>query len=150
MIPITSVHVRLFLHVLGACIWIGGQLVLAGLVPVVRRASSPDVLRAVGRQFQRLAWPGYALLLATGIWNLFAVHVTDYSSEQLATLFVKLVLVALSGIGAAFHALMTGPSVSRATDEAQLRRRRAVSGVSAGFGLLFALIAAFLGIQLHG
>jgi putative copper export protein len=150
MIGVDWHHVRLFLHIVGACIWIGGQLVLAGLVPVVRRAGSPDVVRAVGRQFQRLAWPGYALLLATGIWNLFAVHAGDYSSEQLGTLFVKLVFVALSGIGAAFHARLTGPSVSRATDEAQLRRRRAVSGVSAGFGLLFALIAAFLGVQLHG
>jgi putative copper export protein len=150
VLPVTATHVRLFLHILGACIWIGGQLVLAGLVPVLRRAGSPDVVRAAGRQFQRLAWPGYALLVATGIWNLVAVHAGDYSNEQLVTLFVKLVLVALSGVGAAFHALTTGPSVARATSEAQLHRRRALSGASAGLALLFALAAAFLGVQLHG
>ena len=34
---------RLFLHVLAASIWVGGQLVLAGLVPTVRRfGEGPD------------------------------------------------------------------------------------------------------------
>ncbi len=150
MLPVTWSSVRLFLHVVGACVWIGGQLVLAGLVPTVRRVAGPDVVRAVARQFQRLAWPGYALLVATGIWNLVAVHAGDYSNEQLVTLFVKLVFVALSGIGAALHSSLTGPAVARATTDAQARRRRALSGASAGLSLLFALVAAYQGIQLHG
>ena len=150
MIPIYGYQIRLFLHVVGACIWIGGQLVLAGLVPTLRRTAGPDVLRAAARQFQRLAWPGYALLVGTGIWNLVEEHVGDYSTEQLHALFAKLVLVALSGVGAAFHAYATGPAVARATSEARMDRRRAISGASAGLALLFALIAAFQGIQLHG
>jgi hypothetical protein len=33
--------IRLFLHVLAATIWVGGQIVLAALVPILRRAGSP-------------------------------------------------------------------------------------------------------------
>jgi putative copper export protein len=142
-------QIRLFLHVLGACIWLGGQIVLGGLVPVLRAHGDQDLVRRVARQFQRLAWPGYVLLLATGIWNLSEVHADNRSNAYLVTLFVKLALVGLSGIAAATHSLLTGPSVARAANEAEAARRRAFSGASAGLALLFTLIAAFLGVQLH-
>ncbi len=150
MLPVTADSVRLFLHVLGASVWVGGQLVLAGLVPVLRRNASADTVRAAARQFQRFAWPAYALLLATGIWNLVAIKVGDQSGAYLATLMVKLTLVALSGIAAATHAFLTGPAAARAAGEAQARRRRAISGASAGLALLFALVAAYMGVQLNG
>ena len=44
MLPVDLETVRLFLHVLAATIWVGGQLVLAALVPALRRAGS-DVPR---------------------------------------------------------------------------------------------------------
>lgn len=37
MLPVHAATVRLFLHVLGATVWVGGQIALAGIVPVVRR-----------------------------------------------------------------------------------------------------------------
>jgi putative copper export protein len=141
-------QVRLWLHVVGACVWIGGQIALAGLVPVLRREATPEVVRAVARQFQRIAWPAFALLLVTGIWNLVEANASDRGSKYLATLFVKLVFVALSGLGAAAHSLLTGPAVAQARSDADARRRRALSGATAGLGLLFALGAAFFGIQL--
>ena len=149
MFSVNSTQIRLFLHILGACVWLGGQIALAGVVPVLRRQASPEVVRAVARQFQRLAWPAFVLLLATGIWNLVEVHVGDQSSDYQVTLMVKLLWVALSGMGAGIHALMTGPSVSRAVSEADAQRRRAISGMTAGLGLLGALAAAFWGVQLH-
>lgn len=149
MLPVGADHVRLFLHIVAACVWIGGQIALAGLVPALRRVDAErTATRAVARQFQRLAWPAFAVLIATGIWNLVAVHAGDQSTEWLVTLFVKLLLVAVAGIGAGLHALLTGPAVSRATDPVELRRRQAISGAMAGVGLLAALGAAFLGVQL--
>ena len=135
MLPITENTVRLFLHVLGATVWVGGQIALAGVVPVVRRAAGPDTVRLVGRRFQLVAWPAFALLFVTGIWNLFAVHVDDQSGDYLVTLFVKLVFVALSGVCAAAHVLVKG--------------KPAVVGALAGGALLFALAATFVGVQLH-
>ncbi len=150
MLSVSAEHIRLFLHVLGACVWLGGQFVLAGLVPVVRAGGDPSVLRAVARRFQQLAWPAYALLLATGAWNLAAIHVGDQSSAWLGSLVAKVVLVALSGICAALHSFVIGPSVATAPDAASAKRRRAASGISAALALACALAAAFLGVQLAG
>lgn len=148
MIEPTLDHVRVFLHVLGASVWLGGQIALAGVVPVLRRQADPDIVRAVARQFQRIAWPAFALLLATGVWNLVEIRVADQDGDYLASVFVKLVFVALSGAGAATHALLTGPAVATARSDAEQRKRRALSGATAGLGLLFALAATFVGTQL--
>jgi putative copper export protein len=133
VLPIHAATVRLFLHVLAATVWVGGQLTLAGLVPVVRRLG-PDATRAVARQFDRIAWPAFAVLVATGIWNLVAVRVGDTSTAYQVTVGVKLVLVALTGGGAAAH--------REATSKAVL----AVGGAAAAVGALGAL---FLGVLLR-
>jgi putative copper export protein len=136
VLPVHAESVRLFLHVLGATVWVGGQIVLAALVPALRRTGGRDATLAAARRFQLVAWPAFALLLATGVWNLFAVHAADQSSSYLRTLFVKLVLVAVSGIGALGHTLFA-------------RRSPALGGVLAGVGLLAALGATFLGVLLN-
>jgi putative copper export protein len=92
---------RLFVHVLAATVWVGGQLVLAALVPALRRAA-PDAPRRAARAFNRVAWPAFAVLIASGIWNVLAVG--DQGQRYRTTLVVKLVLVAASGIGALLHA----------------------------------------------
>ena len=136
MLPVHAATIRLFLHVLGATVWVGGQIVLAALVPVVRRNAGREATLATARRFQLVAWPAFALLLATGVWNLFAVHVGDESSSYLTTLSVKLLLVVISGIGALGHTLFT-------------RRSPALGGALAGVGLLAALGATFLGVLLN-
>ena len=47
------------------------------------------------------------MLLATGIWNLLEIDIGDRSTEYLVTLFVKLMIVALSGVAAGNTALCT-------------------------------------------
>lgn len=148
MLPVHVDTVRVFLHVIGAAVWIGGQIALAAVVPIVRRGGT-DLVRAVARRFQVVAWSAFALLVATGVWNLFAVDVVDQDGDYLGTLAAKLGFVTLSGLCAAGHALLTGPSVAAATDEREARRRRARSGALAGGGLLFALAAAFYGVVLN-
>ncbi len=136
MLPVSAATVRLFLHVLGATVWVGGQIALAGVVPVVRRAAGPDTVRLVARRFQQIAWPAFALLVATGVWNLLEVHIGDQDSEYLSTVAMKLVFVALSGVFAALHIVYRG--------------KPALVGMFAALGLLFALAATFVGVQLHG
>jgi putative copper export protein len=133
--PVLTVNldaVRLFLHVLGATVWVGGQLVLAALVPALRRVSS-DAPRAAARAFNRVAWPAFGVLIVTGIWNVVAEG--DRGSAYRATLVVKLVVVAASGVAAWLHARATG------------RTALAVFGALTG---LTALLALFLGIVLAG
>jgi putative copper export protein len=124
--------VRLFLHVLAATVWVGGQLTLAGLVPALRAAGA-EVPRVAARRFNQVAWPAFALLVATGIWNLVAVR-QQLSGAYRATLEVKLVLVALSGVAAALHA--------RARSRRAIALYGALSGASALAALFFGVVLA--------
>lgn len=94
---------RLFLHVLAATVWVGGQLTLAGLVPGLRDLS-PDAPRTVARRFNGIAWPAYLVVVATGIWNLLAVDPT-WDGAYGATLMAKITVAVLSGVAAFLHAL---------------------------------------------
>jgi putative copper export protein len=134
MLPVRGVDVRLFLHVLAATVWVGGQLTLAGLLPALRPLG-PEATRSVARQFNRIAWPAFAVLLVTGIWNLFEVDLGNTDVEYQITLAVKLALVAVSAIGALIH------SAGRS------KVAFAIGGAAASLGSLGAL---FFGIVLHG
>jgi putative copper export protein len=125
--------VRLFLHVLAATVWVGGQLTLAALVPVLRGAGT-EVPRTAARRFNQVAWPAFGVLLATGAWNL-AAESDKISGAYEATLILKLALVTVSGLSAYLH-----------------MRARSTTGLAV-FGALTALSALgalFVGIQLAG
>lgn len=133
MLAVSWDTVRLFLHVLAATIWVGGQITLAVLVPVLRRFGA-EVPGTVARRFNQVAWPAFGVLIATGVWNIAAVHSQVKGSYE-TTLVIKLVVVAISGVTAALHA--------RARNKATL----AVFGALTG---LTALGALFLGVLLAG
>ena len=157
MIPITTETFRLFLHVLAACVWVGGQLTLGVVIPALRPTpGDPDPqaarvrIRAVAQRFQRAAWIAFAVLVATGVWNLMALHVTDRDTAWMTTLLEKLVCVAGSGIAAGIHILVAAPRVHAATTEAARRRAAAFSGACEGVSVLLAVAALFLGVLLAG
>lgn len=92
---------RVTLHVLAAAVWVGGQITVAGLVPTARQLG-PDAPRRVARAFSRLSWPAYLVLLATGVWNVAAVHRGQPSAWKV-TLMVKIAVVVLAGVSAWLH-----------------------------------------------
>ncbi len=126
MLPVTWTTVRLFLHVVAATVWVGGQLTLAGLVPGLRKVSV-DAPRAAARRFNAIAWAAFVVLIGTGVWNIVAVH-PDWSSRYGTTLITKLAVVALSGLTAWPHA--------RSKSRPALAAFGALSGVTA-IGALF-------------
>jgi putative copper resistance protein D len=127
------------LHILAACVWIGGMVFLAAAVlPVLRRpayqAVAVPLIHAVAVQFRWIAWTTLGLLIATGVANL---HVRGYGWAQVRDgsvwrggfghiLGIKLVLVALILIISAWHDLLVGPRFTRAalTDPRSPRTRR--------------------------
>lgn len=133
MLPVSWTTIRLFLHVLAATIWVGGQFTLAGLVPGLR-AAYPDAPRFAARRFALISWPAFAVLFVTGIWNLVATD-AEFTGKYGVTLFVKLLVVAVSGVSAAAHSLTKNKALL------------ALGGALAG---LSALAALFLGVLLHG
>lgn len=131
MLAVSWDTVRLFLHVLAATVWVGGQLTLAALVPAVRRFGG-TVTKAVARRFNQVAWPAFAVLVATGVWNVIAERDRLHGRYQ-TTLTVKLCVVVVSGVAAALHATTRS------------RTGLAVFGALTGVS---ALAALFLGILL--
>jgi putative copper export protein len=131
MLPVTWSTIRVFIHVTAATVWVGGQLTLAGLVPGLR-ALGEDTPRRVARRFNRIAWPAFAVLVATGIWNVLDVSPV-WNSAYGRTLMVKILVVTASGLSAFAHA------------EARSRTALAVFGAVSG---VTALTAVFLGVML--
>lgn len=98
--------VRLFLHVLAATVWVGGQITLAALVPALR-GTAEGVTKVAARAFNRIAWPAFAVLVVTGIWNVMAMD--DDSPSFQRTLMLKYGLVLASGVTAYVHQKATTP-----------------------------------------
>lgn len=92
--------IRIFVHILAASIWVGGQFVLANVVSGLRR-DHRDALPVVARAFARIAWPAFVVTVVTGVWSLLSIDTLD-SDAQIA-LALKIVAVAVSGGAAAAH-----------------------------------------------
>jgi putative copper export protein len=123
---------RLFLHVLAASVWVGGQIVLAGLVPSLR-AAYPESTKVAARAFNRVAWPAFAVLVVTGVWNIFEVEITSLDTEYQVTAMVHILLAAVTGVSAAIHSM------------GQSKLALALGGAIGG---LSALAALFVGVLL--
>lgn len=130
MLSIDSDVIRLFVHILAATVWVGGQLLLMVMVPMLRKLDS-DAPRLAARKFAQVAWPAFIILVLSGVWNIFSVD--NPSTEFSVTLGVKLMFVTLSGLGAAIHSV------------ASTRIVLIIGGVA---GLLGALLAMFIGVML--
>ncbi|MDH2902826.1 MAG: hypothetical protein PXZ08_02600 [Actinomycetota bacterium] len=130
----TSTLVRVSLHVLAASVWVGGQIVLAGLLPTIRSMGA-EAPRKVAQAFGRLSWPAYWLLILTGFWNYAAVHGSSQSSSWNAAFGIKMIMVVAAGVGAFLH---TRATTARAR------------GIFAGVGTLATLVAMVLGVLIAG
>ncbi len=133
MLSPTAATIRLFIHVVAATIWVGGQFALAGLVGPLRRAA-PETTKVAANAFARVAWPAFAVLVVTGIWNLVEIDITNTSSAYQATVMVKIAFAMAAGAFVALHSF------------GQTKLALAVGGA---LGALCSLVALFLGVLLH-
>ena len=125
--------VRLTLHVLAAAVWVGGQIVMTGLVGPARGLGG-DAPKTLARAFARLAWPAFLVLIVTGIWNITAVHASSASSTWKAVLMAKIVVVLIAGVGVALH--------QRAKSKAQLALWGSVGGTASVAALVMGVLLA--------
>lgn len=128
-----SDSIRLFLHVIGATIWVGGQLVFAALVPVLKKKDA-GLPKLVAHQFNKIAWPAYGLLVITGMWNMASLP-KEVPSNYSAFLGIKMVVVIFSAVAAILH--------SRAKSTKGMAMWGALSGLAA-------MSATYLGVLLAG
>lgn len=132
-----------FLHILAAITWIGGMFFLVlVVVPWLRRgnrAQGAAFLRDTGLRFRTVGWVCFAILIATGSYNLYMHGVSwgDFvdpawlGSSFGTAVMLKLSLVAIVLFVSALHDFVLGPRAVRAVEadpsspEAQRIRRRA-------------------------
>ena len=103
---------RSFLHILSVTVWVGGQIVVAGLIPLFRKVDRsagpvPDgemsVTQQAARRFGRISWPFFALAIITGLWSIGEIEWSASTGTWQTLFFVKMALVAASGVGAWLH-----------------------------------------------
>ena len=132
MLSPTAATIRLTLHVLAAAIWVGGQVTLAGLLPVLR--THEGLAKQAARAYNRIAWPAFAVLVLTGMWNLADIDITQQSNVYQVTVFVKIVVAIVAGAAAAAHVAA---------------RSKLALALGGAIGAVASVAAVFLGVLLH-
>ena len=87
---------------------------MVSLLPVLRKIS-PEAPRLAADRFGRFAWAFLFLALITGVWSVFEIELSSKDSAYQITLFIKLLLVAASGISALIHSRTKSVPVRAAT-----------------------------------
>ncbi len=131
---------RLSIHVIAASVWVGGQLVLAGLVPTIRELGT-DAPARVARAFGRIAWPALGLTVLTGLWNVMAIPMNDLPHPWVE---LHVLAVLLSAAGAFAHTQATRVG-ARTTNDAI---RTAMLGGGGAVAALGSVAAMYLGVMI--
>lgn len=110
--------VWLFLHLVGASVWLGGMITMGATVPALRRSKAdPETIRAAARAFGRLSWLALGLAIAAGL-GLVGGDVTAVFSGRMLP---KSVFVAVAAGLALWH--------QRSAAHTSPRRRGIVQGL---------------------
>lgn len=69
MTATAAYYLALCLHLVGACIWVGGHLVLAlRILPQALRERNAALIRDFEQRYERLGLPALAAQVLTGLW----------------------------------------------------------------------------------
>jgi uncharacterized membrane protein len=156
--------VNVTVHVVAASFWMGGILFLAVVgAPALRQVQPPELRRqlfdAIGRRFRWWGWGAIAVLIATGMVNLYLrgwlVGVGGVGSARfwrsLPGHLLAYKLVAVSGMvtATAIHDFVLGPAAGRVSaDPVVASRQRDRARLLARLGAVFGLLAVMAAVRL--
>lgn len=87
----------LALHILGACIWTGGHLLLSiRYLPKALLKRDVNIIKGFEKQFEPVGISALLIQVATGLWMAFSyykVSFSDLSSPLTVTILIKLALL---------------------------------------------------------
>jgi uncharacterized membrane protein len=137
-----------FVHILSAIVWVGGMLFIAlVLVPTARAlgdaASRARLIRESGRRFRTVAWTALAVLVLTGVLNLWL----QPSLLESPRFHGKIGLVGLALLLSALHDFVLGPRAGLPGADPSTRLR---ASWIARANVLVALAIVLLGLSLRG
>lgn len=122
--------IRIFLHILAVTVWVGGQIVMMAIMPLLKEAGVDGLPAKVAQGFQNIAWPALAVAIFTGIWNIISIDMANATTAWNMVFGFKFLLVIISGVGAFKHAKTDDPKQK---------------GLFGAIGFVSAILAMFLG-----
>jgi uncharacterized membrane protein len=137
-----------WLHLLATITWVGGMVFIAlVLVPVARGLVDPALrsrlVQDAGRRFRAVGWIALAVLVATGLANLWLRPYLVWTPRFQGKAGLVVLALALSVL----HDFVLGPRAGRPGADPALRRR---ASWVARVNLLVVLAVVFLGLALRG
>ncbi len=124
----------LFIHLVGAAVWLGGMVTVGALVPAMRKAGAERAqIQAVARQFGRVSWVALGPTVGVGI---IALIINPDLVSALPGFELKMGLVAAAAGLALWHQLAAGdqsPARRGMTQAAILVVTLGVYAVAAGW-----------------
>ncbi|MDD9947737.1 MAG: CopD family protein [Myxococcales bacterium] len=153
-----------WLHILAVTAWLGGMLFLIlVIVPWMRagnRQTGVSILHDVGVRFRTVGWVCFAIVVATGTFNLYVRGVRLQSlmdpafrtSAFGASVCLKLAVFAAVVVLSAVHDFSVGPAATqamqRAPDSPQALRLRRLASWMGRANALLALLLVALGVAI--
>ena len=153
-----------WIHIVAVAVWLGPQFFMfVATVPALRAIEDPQtrvkVMRVIIYRFGWMAWIAMAVIVLTGISNLFqqaneaGSHIWDSDYRYFQIFSTKMVLVGLIVLLTAVHTFIVGPRQLRLAEEmrsdspegANLRR---ASIVLSSLTLLASVVVVFAGALL--
>lgn len=160
-------QLNVFIHILMACIWVGGLIYTAAVVVPYAVKQEPGerqrVLRALGRKFRWIGWGAIILAVITGIGNLSlrtpAVKVgTLFNGEAFKAYYVgdfiatwlpwKLGLIAVMVLLMIFHDITSIRAAKKAGVDPASAPGNALGSAAAGIATLLALAIIYVSVRL--
>ena len=124
----------LFVHLVGAAVWLGGLITLGALVPAMRQAGAErPLIQAVARRFGTVSWTAYGVTVGAGV---IALVMDPELFSALPGFELKVALVAGAGGLALWHqfaAKNQSPAVRGALQGLILLLTLGVFAVAAGW-----------------
>jgi uncharacterized membrane protein len=153
-----------WLHILAITVWIGPQFFLfLAAIPAIRTIEDAQVraqtLRTIVTRFGWIAWGAMAVIILTGISNLFQTgsdapfSLWDSDYRWFRIFAEKMTLVGLAVALTVVHTFWVGPQQLRLAeqldaDPAAVRNARRLSIAISAAGLLASIGALYLGVVL--
>lgn len=152
-----------WLHIVAVTVWVGPQFFMFLVtVPALRAIDDPQVrlrvMRIIIYRFGWLAWGAMAVIVLTGISDLFDAmedfpYVFDPDFRYVWIFGTKMALVGLTVLLTALHTFIVGPRQLRlheemGSDSSELARLRRTSVALSSLALLASLAVVFAGALL--
>jgi uncharacterized membrane protein len=150
-------------HIVAVAVWLGPQFFMFLVtIPAVRVIEDPEVrlkvMRVVTQRFGLLAWAAMAVIVLSGVSNLFQEadefgHLWDTDYRYFQIFSTKMLLVGLIVILTALHTFVIGPKQLRLleemrSDSAEAASLRRTSIIISSITLLVSIAVVYTGALL--